>query len=432
MRITVLSCVVTLIATVSCQDRRSNLSKANINSPFEVFVADKMLLQIIPTPGNDSLYGYTWDDSLGTNLLAFSRQENFKPWDVANSNEGGNFSGRLLVFHYTGRNNSLNPLYTYEYMTGECGSPPFLPEFDFISESLAITDLDENNCAEITFMHRHNCASEINPESTKLVMLIEGVKHEISGNQYIEELYPESGKKTFDAKFEKLPPAFKEFASNHWDIFCKSNPNNRKQELQPITKEELLAAQFYGTEPFWNFRFYDSYAEFFRVGEDTIRFAYAVEQHAVENTLGKVLKISAPNEAQVGVFVAESKALITIKRETCSDGMSDTEYSLSFQMHFPEDNSFIEGCGMMPKPPVANAEEMNDLETKLDNLLTTLRKTEADAFYTNDITEHSLYKSNSDFRTFVDQIMAKGYGIQQAEGRYYLYAGEPEEFVDGE
>lgn len=52
--------------------------------------------------------------------------------------------------------------------------------------------------------------------------------------------------------------------------------------------------------------------------------------------------------------------------------------------------------------------------------------------YTADITQFHHYKDNSEFREYVDMLFALGYGIEQAEGYYYLYVGEPKNYADGE
>jgi hypothetical protein len=53
-------------------------------------------------------------------------------------------------------------------------------------------------------------------------------------------------------------------------------------------------------------------------------------------------------------------------------------------------------------------------------------------FFPNDITEFQMYKKNEAFRNFVDEILNYGFGIEQAEGMYYLYVGEPANYQDGE
>ncbi len=53
-------------------------------------------------------------------------------------------------------------------------------------------------------------------------------------------------------------------------------------------------------------------------------------------------------------------------------------------------------------------------------------------FYSSDIREFEHYHSNEAFREYVDHLFALGYGIEQAEGYYYLYVGEPVNYRDGE
>lgn len=60
-------------------------------------------------------------------------------------------------------------------------------------------------------------------------------------------------------------------------------------------------------------------------------------------------------------------------------------------------------------------------ESKLREYLSKLHG----GFYTEDIREFEHYKTNSEFREYVDKLLALGYGFEQAEGDYYLYVGEP-------
>jgi hypothetical protein len=52
--------------------------------------------------------------------------------------------------------------------------------------------------------------------------------------------------------------------------------------------------------------------------------------------------------------------------------------------------------------------------------------------FTNDIKEFKLYKEFPEFKKLVDRVLGYGYGIEQAEGEYYLYIGKPHNYVDGE
>ena len=78
----------------------------------------------------------------------------------------------------------------------------------------------------------------------------------------------------------------------------------------------------------------------------------------------------------------------------------------------------------------------NELESELWKRIDNLSKSDAapenGLFYTNDIRDFHFYQANNEFRSFVDDILANGYGIEQAEGAYYLFEEEPVNYTDRE
>ncbi len=81
-------------------------------------------------------------------------------------------------------------------------------------------------------------------------------------------------------------------------------------------------------------------------------------------------------------------------------------------------------------------EELNskkeEYESKLFELLGGVHEGQIGGYYTDDITQFHHYENNSEFKEYVDMLIALGYGIEQAEGFYYLYVGEPKNYLDGE
>lgn len=65
---------------------------------------------------------------------------------------------------------------------------------------------------------------------------------------------------------------------------------------------------------------------------------------------------------------------------------------------------------------------MVDYETKLHEFL----DNSPGGFYHEDIKQFELYKTNEEFKKYVDKLLVLGYGIEQGEGYYYLYVGEPQ------
>jgi hypothetical protein len=87
------------------------------------------------------------------------------------------------------------------------------------------------------------------------------------------------------------------------------------------------------------------------------------------------------------------------------------------------------------KKELTQEQKKNDLEGDLWKLIEQVSMEEAPEgglFYSNDIKDFQLYTDNDDFRSFVDDVFAQGYGIEQAEGHYYLYIEEPANYEDGE
>lgn len=206
-------------------------SAGNVNEKssqsFQTLTFDKEVLSKLNDVKGDFLYGKRWEDKNGDNVLVFTLKEVFKKWKDAEYDDMGDFTRYLKVYHFASEDKENYKLMRLiqDFNQNPCSSPPFLLEGDFYKESISITDLDGDNLGEATFMYYFNCASEINPRTVKLMLLEDGKKYAIRGNQYIKQFYPESGKKEFGKEFSSAPAEFKEHASKVWEKFCKSNPN---------------------------------------------------------------------------------------------------------------------------------------------------------------------------------------------------------------
>jgi hypothetical protein len=203
-----------------------NVQSENSKS-FQVLKFDKEVLSKLKDVKGDFLYGKRWEDKNGDNVLIFTLKEVFKKWKDADYEDMGDFTRYLKAYHFASADKQNYKLMRLiqDFNQNPCGSPPFLLEGDFYKESISITDLDEDNLGEATFMYYFNCASEINPRTVKLMLIEDGEKYAIRGNEYIKEYYPESGKKEFGSEFSKAPASFKSHASKVWEKYCKSNPN---------------------------------------------------------------------------------------------------------------------------------------------------------------------------------------------------------------
>ncbi len=227
--------ILILVVFYSCKNDTTDTTDAtdagkNVNSSekesvlgFELLKFDKSEMSKLKDIEGDLLYGYKWKDKAGYNLLIFTRETAFEPWEGEDieADMGNNFV-YLKAYHFAGTedNYSLIKLVQDGELEG-CGNPPFELECDFYEESISITDLDEDGYAEATFMYFVLCTSELIPVPTKLIMLENGEKYTIKGNSYIK-FFDTGGEKKVD--FANADKKLLDFANKTWEKFCMTKP----------------------------------------------------------------------------------------------------------------------------------------------------------------------------------------------------------------
>lgn len=96
-------------------------------------------------------------------------------------------------------------------------------EFDndlqFLTESLIISDLDKNNYAEITFLYKVGCRSDVSPITLKLMVIENGNKAAIRGKT-LPRSFDFPKEKVADGSFNKLPKPIQDQANKLWDKFA--------------------------------------------------------------------------------------------------------------------------------------------------------------------------------------------------------------------
>lgn len=206
-------------------------------------------------------------------------------------------------------------------------------------------------------------------------------------------------------------------------------------ESNRINPNDLVNIVFFGTEPFWNLDFSETAINFKPMTGEQISMWYARNGKNFNNQLQGAGEYDSNNNLVLTGISGNSFATITISNKECNDGMSDNiyPYSISIEWYNEETTPPLKGCGRVKDNESILRGEMDRLEGELNELLQNLvNEVENANFYTNDIKEHALYKGTDQVRAFVDKLFRMGYGIEQAEGRYYLYIGEPNNYTDGE
>ncbi|CAH0995357.1 hypothetical protein EMA8858_01478 [Emticicia aquatica] len=149
-----------------------------------------------------------FDDKNGKNYLTVTIQEDRTDDDVSKT---------LLVQHRIqksqGEYELIRQIIDYET---KC---EFDNELNFIDKSLVISDLDKNKYAEITFLYKIGCRSDVSPVGLKLMVIENGNKAAIRGNT-IPSGFESMKEKTSDAAFKKLPKVIQDQANRLWNKFA--------------------------------------------------------------------------------------------------------------------------------------------------------------------------------------------------------------------
>jgi hypothetical protein len=166
--------------------------------------------------------GKAWTDNNGENMLIFTSKMQENPSD----DYGPSTNAELRVYHYADSGNGYILVREVRDFEKDC---VFDNRAVFSKNSVSITDLDQNGYAEVIFVYRLGCTSELSPDSLKLIMLENGIKYAIRGNTLVDYGSEKAGGETsIDPEFDKAPKQFLEHARQIW---------KKEQEHFQLTKE---------------------------------------------------------------------------------------------------------------------------------------------------------------------------------------------------
>jgi hypothetical protein len=182
---------------------------------------------------------WTWTDKNGTNYLLFS-----ETGIVSNEDHS---SAKIMVGHWSESKGDHQLLQRSEAEVDSC-------EFDvtlaFIKESISVTDLDKDGTAEVSFMYRKACRSDVSPAELVFIMNEGKDRYVLGGLSWIQSSqddsltvtednanletlpgYDKTGDeymKTFgryesEITFIESPPEFLPYARKQWIKFVKEN-----------------------------------------------------------------------------------------------------------------------------------------------------------------------------------------------------------------
>ena len=159
----------------------------------------------------DLVLAKSWQDNNGLNFLIlsqlYSEKEDPEMGDMLTTRE-------LYAYHYTKKSGQIEQLRKFQDWEKECF---FDNRARFINDAVYITDLDNNNYGEATFVYRLACLSELDAETLKLILTENGKKYAIRGTTDLDAFGQlEKGKTKIDSSFSNAPKEFIEHAKRVW------------------------------------------------------------------------------------------------------------------------------------------------------------------------------------------------------------------------
>lgn len=159
------------------------------------------------------------DDAIIDKALQFE-DKNGKNYLVATTlqNRSDEWSSKgILIQQYIEKPNK--ELVLLRQITDKEDHCEFDNDLQFLTESLRITDLDKNKYAEITFLYKVGCRSDVSPIGLKLMVIENGNKGAIRGKT-LPRGFDFQKEKVADGSFKKLPKLIQDQANKLWDKFA--------------------------------------------------------------------------------------------------------------------------------------------------------------------------------------------------------------------
>ncbi len=161
----------------------------------------------------DIIEARRWLDENGENLLILSivtTEEEDSVFGELITNKG------LFVSHYKKEYKEYVLVRKVKDFQQACMLDNLL---EFCEMPVSITDLDTNGYAEVIFVYRNACLSDVSPQTMKLILLENGEKYAIRGTTqvvYDKKKGYVGGEMHIDKLFEALSPRILKYAKQQW------------------------------------------------------------------------------------------------------------------------------------------------------------------------------------------------------------------------
>ncbi|MEO9531160.1 MAG: hypothetical protein ABJG68_12450 [Crocinitomicaceae bacterium] len=152
---------------------------------------------------------YRWVDENGTNYFIRTISEIEMAYPV----EDGDVSDSQYLYAYHYVKNSKGEFSLLKETTDFVKDCEFDIKVSHELDAISLTDIDENNIAEISFIYRTTCTSDVSPSTQKLIMLENGKKYPLRGTTKVMEV---GGEFEVGEEFNSAPEGFQAHAEKMW------------------------------------------------------------------------------------------------------------------------------------------------------------------------------------------------------------------------
>ena len=151
-----------------------------------------------------------WTDNTGDNVVILSTTDK-----TQTQNEPDNSNGSLYAYHFLISGNSNKQTWRVYDFVKDCPVDMIL---EFVDNTLAVTDLNNDGKAEVWMMYKVSCQGDVSPVTMKLIMYEGNKKFAARGTTRVKvsETEETGGEYAFDDAFKKAPAAFRQYADKLW------------------------------------------------------------------------------------------------------------------------------------------------------------------------------------------------------------------------
>jgi hypothetical protein len=149
--------------------------------------------------------GVRWQDANGENYFVVTRTE-----EEGFNEEYDVYYGSTYAwgYHFANKNtDNFELLAEFHDFVKECDLELY---FKIFTESMQVTDLDENGFGEVAVIYEKACTSDVSPADMKLILFENGNKYVIRGTTIAYMPNKAGGELTVDKSFDNAAPILRE------------------------------------------------------------------------------------------------------------------------------------------------------------------------------------------------------------------------------